>query len=432
MSVSAPISLFSQEELEQICKDLQLKLDGGNKYSKFKKVEYFDAYELDDNNGVFLPLAYAIGTFKEKVKSAKPETFRKLDLVFTGVLREEQVKVKDEAIKNLNKNKACLISCFPGFGKTLTSIYISLKINLKTLIIVNKLTLISQWVESINKLTDNRAKVKVLSVGKFIADEDDFVIVNCINIPKFERMKQFGTLIVDECHLITSKILSQSIFRVTPRYVIGLSATPYRPDGLNKLLDFFFTDIKIVRNLYCPHTVYKVVTGFKPIVEYGVDGKVNWNKILEGQCGDETRNNLIIDIVVKHKNRNFMILSKRVEQSTFLHAKLIAQGERAAILVGSAKEFDKDCRILIGTSSKLGTGFDFVKLNALILASDMEEYFIQYLGRIFRVSQTSKDFVKPIVFDLLDENPILKRHFATRKKVYQEAGGTIENYSHWE
>jgi len=32
------------------------------------------------------------------------------------------------------------------------------------------------------------------------------------------------------------------------------------------------------------------------------------------------------------------------------------------------------------------------------------------------------------VSDLLDENPILKRHFATRKKVYQEAGGTIENY----
>jgi len=428
MSIKVPMSFFSQEELEKINGELQLKLEGA-KYSKFKSIEYFDAYELSAcSEFVYLPLAYTLETFHKRLKTPDPSVFKKLNLTFGGVLREEQVKVKDEAIQNLNKYKACLISCFPGFGKTLTSIYISISINLKTLIIVNRLTLIDQWVSAINQLTSNNAKVKVLTVGKYVEDDDDFVIVNCINIPKFDMMTQFGTLVVDECHLITSKVLSQCIFRVTPRYVIGLSATPYRPDGLNRLIDLFFTDKKIIRNLQCPHTVYKVITGFKPIVEYTADGKVNWNKILEGQCGDEKRNEIIIDIVSKHTDRNFMILSKRVEQSNYLYKKLVEKNEKVSILVGSSKEFDKECRILIGTSSKLGTGFDFVKLNALILASDMEEYFIQYLGRIFRVSQTSSLFVKPIVFDLLDENPILKRHFATRRKVYQEAGGTIENY----
>ena len=428
MSIKVPISLLSQEELDSVSKDLQLKIEGA-KFSKFKSVEYFDAYEVSEcSEFVFLPLAYTLSVFSKRFRVPDPTVFKKLALTFNGTLRDEQVKVKDEAIKNLNKHKACLISCFPGFGKTLTSIYISISINLKTLIIVNKLTLIDQWVQAINTLTNNTAKVKVLSVGKYLEDADDFVIVNCINIPKFPHMTQFGTLIVDECHLITSKVLSQSIFRITPRYVIGLSATPYRPDGLNKLIDLFFTDKKIIRDLMCPHVVYKVVTNFKPIVEYSADGKVNWNKILESQCGDERRNGIIIDIISKHKDRNFMILSKRVEQSEYLYKKLQDRGEKVAILVGSSKVFDKECRILIGTSSKLGTGFDFVKLNALILASDMEEYFIQYLGRIFRVSQTSKEFVKPIVFDLLDENPILKRHFATRRKVYHDAGGVIETY----
>lgn len=427
MSLKISIALFTQDELERISRDLQLKLEGA-KFGKFKKVEYFDAYEMSScSDFVFLPLAYTLATFK-KIKSPESAIFKKLQLTFSGTLREEQIKVKDEAIQNLNKHKACLISCFPGFGKTLTSIYISIKINLKTLIIVNKLALIDQWVQSINTLTSNKAKVKVLNVGKYIEDDDDFVIVNCINIPKFELMTQFGTLIVDECHLITSKILSQSIFRVNPRYVIGLSATPYRPDGLNKLIELFFTDKKIIRTLQCPHIVYKVLTNFKPIVEYSPDGKVNWNSILESQCGNEARNNLIVNIVTAHKDRNFMILSKRVEQSTYLHQKLLDLGERTSIHVGSSKEFDKGCRILIGTSSKLGTGFDFAKLNALVLASDMEEYFIQYLGRIFRVPETSPEFVKPIVFDLLDENPILKRHFATRKKVYEEAGGIVETY----
>ena len=377
---------------------------------------------------MYIPLAYCLEKFKSKVKSRSPDEFKNLNLTFNGILREEQIKVKDEAIQNLNKHKACLISCFPGFGKTLTSIYISISINLKTLIIVNKLPLIDQWVKAIKSLSNEKAKVKVLSVGECVEDEDDFVIVNCVNIPKFSEMTQFGTLIVDECHLIASKVLSKSIFRVTPRYVIGLSATPYRPDGLNKLLDLFFTDKKIIRKLWCPHTVYKVNTGFRPIIETDANGKVVWGKILEGQCNDEKRNQLIIDIICKYKDKNFMILSKRVDQSEYLHKKLLERGEHIQILVGSNKKFDESCRILIGTIGKLGVGFDFAKLNALVLASDTEQYFIQYLGRVFRIAQDSPDFVRPIVFDLLDENPILKRHFATHRDVYLDAGGTIETY----
>jgi hypothetical protein len=97
--------------------------------------------------------------------------------------------------------------------------------------------------------------------------------------------------------------------------------------------------------------------------------------------------------------------------------------ESVAILVESETEFDRGCRVLIGTTSKAGVGFDHDKLDALILASDLEDYFIQYLGRVFRRLD-----VTPIVFDLVDENSILKRHFATRKAVYLESGGKIQVY----
>jgi hypothetical protein len=68
-------------------------------------------------------------------------------------------------------------------------------------------------------------------------------------------------------------------------------------------------------------------------------------------------------------------------------------------------------------------------LDTLLLATDIEEYFIQYLGRVFR----RKD-ANPMIFDLVDNNPILLRHFKTRQKIYQECGGTIttlnaKNYS---
>ena len=62
-------------------------------------------------------------------------------------------------------------------------------------------------------------------------------------------------------------------------------------------------------------------------------------------------------------------------------------------------------------------------MDTLILCSDVEQYFIQSLGRIFRKEESS-----PIVFDLLDDNPILLKHFKTRKQVYKEIGGIVKDF----
>ena len=78
---------------------------------------------------------------------------------------------------------------------------------------------------------------------------------------------------------------------------------------------------------------------------------------------------------------------------------------------------------MIGTTSKCSTGFDFAKLDTLILACDVKDYFVQVLGRVLRRPE-----VKPIIFDLVDDNPILKIHFFDRLKVYKEIGGRIIKY----
>jgi len=79
---------------------------------------------------------------------------------------------------------------------------------------------------------------------------------------------------------------------------------------------------------------------------------------------------------------------------------------------------------LVGTTSKCGTGFDFPKLDCLILASDIQQYYIQALGRVLR-----RPDVEPIVFDLVDENHILRLHFESRVEVYKRIGGKIVNYN---
>lgn len=425
MSISVKIDNIPFEKREQMSTDLTLKLEA-SKYGSFGKPQYFEAYDINEDV-VSVPFAYAIN--KLEIPKPKMEDYSKFNLKFVGSLREPQKIVKDEAIRNLNRYGGCLISCYPGFGKTLTSIYIASKISLKTIVVVNKIPLMEQWEDAILNLCPG-AKVEIIKPAKKVSPDSDFIIVNAINVSKFPEsvFEKFGTLIIDESHLIMSKVLSQCMFKIHPKYVIGLSATPYRPDGLNGLMDLFFTEHKIVRKLWCPHIVYKVETGFTPPVELAANGKVDWGKILEAQCINETRNNLIVDIIQKHPDRNFIVISKRTEQSRYIHDKLIELGEKATILVGSGSAYDKEARILVGNIQKVGVGFNHPKLNALILASDVEEYFIQYLGRTMRVDERDPNFIKPIVFDLLDNNQILKRHFATRKATYLEVGGEIKNY----
>ena len=106
---------------------------------------------------------------------------------------------------------------------------------------------------------------------------------------------------------------------------------------------------------------------------------------------------------------------KRVDQGFFLEKKLNELGEKATSLLGSNQKFDISSRVLIGTCSKIGTGFDHPKIDTLLLASDVEEYFIQYLGRCMRTEAGV-----PVIFDLVDNYSLLKKHYNTRKKNIQQ------------
>jgi len=247
-------------------------------------------------------------------------------------------------------------------------------------------------------------------------------------IERVEKMgktffSDIGTVIVDEAHLIMAETLSRCLQWVHPRYLIGLTATPYRMDGLNSLLDMYFGKYKIARTLWREHIAYKVSTGFKPTVEQTAKGRVNWGIVLDSQANDEERNELIIKLLKYYSKRNFLVLTKRVSQGEYLLKRLEEEGEDVTSLLGSNQEYEVSSRILVGTSSKIGVGFDHPKLDALLLAGDVEQYFFQYLGRVFR----TKD-VKPIIVDLVDDYSLLTKHFNTRRKIYQDHGGEVKNF----
>jgi superfamily II DNA or RNA helicase len=321
---------------------------------------------------------------------------------------------------SIDGNRRFLLGNFTVTHNTCTALCISTKIRLKTLIITHRIILINQWKSAIQKFSPG-ATIQIIT-GKSILEDCDYYIINAINVPKHPTSfyKNIGFLMVDEIHCIMAEGLSKCMQLIVPRYVIGLSATPYREDGLNILLDLYFGTKKIHRKLYREHTVYKVSTDFTPTVEYASNGRINWSVLLDSQCMDTKRNNMIIEIIKNNPTRVFLVLCKRVNQGKYLVDRLKEQGEDVTSLIGSQQTYEQSSRILVGTSSKAGTGFDHPRLDALILASDIQAYFIQYLGRCMRTES-----VVPLVFDIVDKNPILEKHYKVRRNVYIEHGGTV-------
>ena len=422
MSRKIHIDSIEYEIREQIMKELQIKIDGST-FVYNSKSSYI--YPIDEEGDyAYIPFAYGRNCIGGPFNCPDRKSYPTLEHQFSGGLRDHQKEVKTEAISHLNKYGSTIIAAYPGFGKTCMAIYISTKIKLKVMIITHRIVLIKQWERAIEIFCPT-AKVQILT-AKSVMKDCDFYIMNASNVPKHDKdfYKNIGFLIVDEVHLIMAEGLSKCMQHIVPRYVLGLSATPYRDDGLNILLDLYFGKRKIYRQLYRKHTVYKIQTSFVPTVEFAKNGKINWGVILDTQASDTQRNEMIIRLVKLFPDRVFLILCKRVNQGQYLVKRLEEEGEDVTSLIGKQQEYEEKSRILVGTSSKAGTGFDHPRLDAMILASDIQAYFIQYLGRCMRTEKG-----EPLIFDIVDKNPILDRHFKVRRATYLEHGGIIKDFS---
>lgn len=381
------------------------------------------------NNFVFIPFALA----KHCNLQNNNTHFPTINIIFNGKLRENQLQVKNEAMEILEDTNSVVISCFTGFGKTIGAIDLACEFRLKTLIVVTRLVLMKQWKDAllsfVQKEHNHNEFIPVVEIVSSSCKDDyvmcDFAIINAINIPKMEVgfLESFGTVIIDEVHLVLAKKTFRSLLYLAPKYLIALSATSYRSDGLDGLFPLFFGKHKIERELNIDHTIYRVNTGFKPEVKYSLSGKIDWNAMLKDQAMNPERNRLIVEIVRNNSGRTFLILVKRIKQGEWL-AEEIGKFCCVSTLFGPQQDFDKSCNVLIGTSSKIGTGFDFTKLDTLLLAADVVEYYIQFIGRIMR-----RRDVNPIIFDLVDNNSTLLKHYFERVKIYKKHGGTIKVYT---
>lgn len=347
-------------------------------------------------------------------KSTDPKGYRDQDVVIT------------QALKILKKYNSVFLALATGFGKTFIGVYLSMILGLKTLVICQLARLNSQEWPSEYKRFSN-AKVQIIKSSK--ANLDPNADVYIVGIEKMSRMDRnkfstIGTVIYDEAHLGTKKACTTSLMYIQPRYLIGLSATPIRADGLHNLLVPYFREPEryISRFEVKKFTVVKYCTKYVPEVEYiTVFGKLTlkWSTVINSLAKNVERNNEIIDILLQHPDRNIMVLCDRVEQCKSIASLAESANIKVDTLYGSKSSHDPTCQVLVAGIKKAGVGFNDPTRNMLVIVCDVKELQLrQYEGRI-RCADN-------IIYHLVDKFSTLEKHWKGCEGWYRKRGAVIQ------
>lgn len=357
-------------------------------------------------------------------------------LSFEGQLRPKQLEVRKRCIELLDETGCAILAAQPGFGKTVTAIEIICRLNQRTIIFVKQQLIVQQWLDALKLYAPSKTVHLVRNSAKLDETADIYIlnplllkdkeISDYIERRKFlarvQILSNMKFLVVDELHQLVSKVMLRAFLKVHPDYVLGLSATPRRPvnDPFQIVIEWIFGRNIVGEQLFHRHKVFMVRTSFRPSSVKFKGRCLDWNHILTEQSKDEDRNKMIVDIVISRPKRVWLLLVKRVNHAEILKTMFEERGVSCETLTGSKRVFDKECRILIGTTSKIGVGFDHSPINALFVAADVVEYFEQFLGRCMRIPNNV-----PVVYDMEDSYSILFRHSLIRMDTYLRHGGRL-------
>ena len=392
---------------------------------------------LESKKKIYLPKFYGYENFgnPDIIKISKGT---KIDLIFDGKLRPKQKPVVNAFLHTckkgdfVKKTNGGIITVPCGWGKTIMALYIISKLKKKTIIIVHKEFLLNQWKERIMEFLPS-AKIGLIQGPKIDIEGKDIVLamLQSLSIKDYEDaiFKDFGLAIVDECHHIAAEVFSRALHKINSFYLLGLSATPVRSDGLTKVFKMFLgpTVYKIDKDDKCVEV--RVIEYNEPhnkeytkeeMVYIGNRSRLCLPKMINNITKNNNRNFLIVTLAKKlfEQNKQIIILSDRREQLKYLFSK-IETFASVGYYVGGMKQKDlkksETCNIILGTFPMSSEGLDIPTLDAAIFATPKSK-IQQSIGRITRKQHINL----PIAYDIVDNFSMFKNQYYKREKIYKK------------
>lgn len=385
---------------------------------------------------------------------------KKIDVAFNGSLRDEQPLAVEKMLEYDNG----ILCGTTAFGKTVAAIKLIAERKVNTLILVDKVSLVSQWKEKLSNFliirespsaasaeeTGERRKGKSI-IGQMGAGKQalngvvDIAVMQSLNRmgEVKDSVKDYGMVIVDECHHVSAFSFEAILKNVNASYVYGLTATPSRKDGHHPIIFMQCGPIryrddakKQAEKRPFEHFIIPRFTSYNiPLNKEGKDIQIQ--ELYAGIVESEMRNQMIVDDVIQgHKNgRNCLVLTERTAHVELLANQLQQRIPDVISLVGGmgvkdtretmariSEVSDDRPLTLVATGRYVGEGFDEPRLDTLFLAMPVswKGTLQQYAGRLHRLFETKKEV---LIYDYVDVRvPMLEKMYNKRLNGYAAIG----------
>ena len=366
-----------------------------------------------------------------------------IHLHFHGVLTAEQ----ERAVEVMMNHDNGILVAPPGAGKTVMACAAIARRGIPALVLVHRKPLKDQWSTRLQQFLGlSKKDIHILGRGRY---RDAFVAIGMFQTlakadSPAQLMKKYGQVVIDECHHVPAASFEAAIKQCAARYLLGLTATPFRKDGLQKILYLQCGPIRHkIADVHASNIPRRVIvreisesfptdTGHQPIHEL-------WELLTES----EERNRLIAsDIVAAYRGRRYLaVLSDRKEHLKRLELivrEILPEDaihrmdgftgrKQRMILIQklTEKAASETPFVLFATASLIGEGFDLPCLDTMVLAMPLsfKGRLTQYAGRLHRAADGKGDIR---IHDYVETNHPMMMHMYRRRKVaYREMGYAV-------
>lgn len=360
-----------------------------------------------------------------------------IDVSFLGTLRSDQ----EAAVSAMLSHDTGILCAPTAFGKTVSAAALIAARGINTLVLVHRTELLRQWQERLQVfLGVGNGVVGTLGGGKAkLTGIIDIAVMQSLSRKGeiSDQVKNYGQIIVDECHHLSAVSFEALLRSATARYVLGLTATPVRRDGQQPIIFMQCGPIRhsAARPANAPHDLSVVPRLLsKPIV---VPDGFGIQDVFRRLADDSERTAKIVSEIelAYNEGRKILVLTERTEHVDALELELKQRVHNLFTLHGRVPKKQRLSRmheleslppdaprVLLATGKLVGEGFDHPPLDTLVLAMPISWKGIlqQYAGRLHR-SHADKADVR--VIDFVDEgNVALLRMWDKRQAGYKAMG----------
>jgi superfamily II DNA or RNA helicase len=358
-----------------------------------------------------------------------------IDLEFVGEMRDMQKTVIDAYLENTRRGGGGgLLELYCGFGKTICALKLCSLLRKKTLIIVHKEFLVSQWMERIRQFLPS-ARIGKIQGPMIDIENKDIVIgmLQSLSMKNYDAsvFETFGFTIIDEVHHISSQVFSCALFKIVTKYMLGLSATMNRKDGTTSVFKMFIGDVIYKSERKDEYNVivdaYSYVNGDPKFNEVECDyrGNVAYSTMIVKLCACNDRSEFILKIIgdllrtPESGGMQIMVLAHNKSILKYLYdaietREIATVGYYVGGMKESALKTSETKKIIIATYAMAAEALDIKTLNVLVMATPKTD-IEQAVGRILRDKHG-----QPIVVDIVDQHKPFKNQWSKRRAFYNK------------